>query len=313
MLARVAQPEFRPGGGVWRSLVARVVRDDEAAGSNPVTPTIGTDPRETWVRSSFPASLQWCDGPADVRLLLRRPRARHLDDRRPAAAHPGADRGEWHGPEGSAARPLPAPRALGRPHRLDALHVHRALRHGARVRRRDARRRPLLLRQREERARLLGLRVRRAAAGRTPLPPRLGGPRRHVRGRVVDGRLRSAQARADASRALRGRGLALRRGRHPSARRAAGALRDRPAGVRGRVRARGRPLRTAGLAGAVDGPAVLHRLRHGRGPADAAQRAIRRRGAGTRVRRHDRLPARRARVGALGRAGPGRPRLDGES
>lgn len=25
--------------GVWRSLVARVVRDDEAAGSNPVTPT----------------------------------------------------------------------------------------------------------------------------------------------------------------------------------------------------------------------------------------------------------------------------------
>ena len=26
--------------GVWRSLVARVVRDDEAAGSNPVTPTL---------------------------------------------------------------------------------------------------------------------------------------------------------------------------------------------------------------------------------------------------------------------------------
>ena len=32
---------FWPGGGVWRSLVARVVRDDEAAGSNPVTPTTG--------------------------------------------------------------------------------------------------------------------------------------------------------------------------------------------------------------------------------------------------------------------------------
>ena len=29
----------RRGDGVWRSLVARVVRDDEAAGSNPVTPT----------------------------------------------------------------------------------------------------------------------------------------------------------------------------------------------------------------------------------------------------------------------------------
>ena len=26
--------------GVWRSLEARVVRDDEAAGSNPATPTI---------------------------------------------------------------------------------------------------------------------------------------------------------------------------------------------------------------------------------------------------------------------------------
>jgi hypothetical protein len=27
------------GTGVWRSLVARFVRDEEAAGSNPVTPT----------------------------------------------------------------------------------------------------------------------------------------------------------------------------------------------------------------------------------------------------------------------------------
>ena len=27
--------------GIWRSLVARVVRDDEAAGSNPVIPTKG--------------------------------------------------------------------------------------------------------------------------------------------------------------------------------------------------------------------------------------------------------------------------------
>lgn len=26
--------------GMWRSLVARIVRDDEAAGSNPVIPTI---------------------------------------------------------------------------------------------------------------------------------------------------------------------------------------------------------------------------------------------------------------------------------
>ncbi len=30
------------GHGVWRSLVARFVRDEEAAGSNPVTPTISS-------------------------------------------------------------------------------------------------------------------------------------------------------------------------------------------------------------------------------------------------------------------------------
>src|SRR3954452_21211710 len=40
MLARVARPVFRRGsGGLWRSLVARLVRDEEAAGSNPVSPT----------------------------------------------------------------------------------------------------------------------------------------------------------------------------------------------------------------------------------------------------------------------------------
>ena len=38
---RVAHPSYTCERltGVWRSLVARVVRDDEAAGSNPVTPT----------------------------------------------------------------------------------------------------------------------------------------------------------------------------------------------------------------------------------------------------------------------------------
>ena len=39
-----APPGRRHGHGVWRSLVARVVRDDEAAGSNPVTPTVGLGP-----------------------------------------------------------------------------------------------------------------------------------------------------------------------------------------------------------------------------------------------------------------------------
>lgn len=36
MMAKFSNTEI----GVWRSLVARVVRDDEVAGSNPVTPTI---------------------------------------------------------------------------------------------------------------------------------------------------------------------------------------------------------------------------------------------------------------------------------
>ncbi len=32
----------KSGNGAWRSLVARFVRDEEAAGSNPVAPTIFT-------------------------------------------------------------------------------------------------------------------------------------------------------------------------------------------------------------------------------------------------------------------------------
>ena len=33
--------------GVWRSLVARFVRDEEAVGSNPATPTSGRGPMNT--------------------------------------------------------------------------------------------------------------------------------------------------------------------------------------------------------------------------------------------------------------------------
>jgi hypothetical protein len=36
--SRAAPVRFR-AGGVWRSLAARFVRDEEAAGSNPATPT----------------------------------------------------------------------------------------------------------------------------------------------------------------------------------------------------------------------------------------------------------------------------------
>ena len=37
----VGPVERAPSVGAWRSLVARIVRDDEVAGSNPVTPTSG--------------------------------------------------------------------------------------------------------------------------------------------------------------------------------------------------------------------------------------------------------------------------------
>lgn len=39
--------------GVWRSLVARYVRDVEAAGSNPVTPTITDLPETPAKRSAY--------------------------------------------------------------------------------------------------------------------------------------------------------------------------------------------------------------------------------------------------------------------
>ena len=35
--------------GMWHSLVARIVRDDEAAGSNPVIPTIEITSRQLWL------------------------------------------------------------------------------------------------------------------------------------------------------------------------------------------------------------------------------------------------------------------------
>jgi hypothetical protein len=39
MLDRLSAGAGLAGGGVWRSLVARFVRDEEAVGSNPATPT----------------------------------------------------------------------------------------------------------------------------------------------------------------------------------------------------------------------------------------------------------------------------------
>ena len=39
--------------GMWHSLVARIVRDDEAAGSNPVIPTIEITSRQLWLAAFF--------------------------------------------------------------------------------------------------------------------------------------------------------------------------------------------------------------------------------------------------------------------
>jgi hypothetical protein len=40
--------------GVWRSLVSRLVRDQEASGSNPDTPTIEKSLETQWVSRLFP-------------------------------------------------------------------------------------------------------------------------------------------------------------------------------------------------------------------------------------------------------------------
>ena len=39
--------------GMWHSLVARIVRDDEAAGSNPVIPTIECSSRQLLLAAFF--------------------------------------------------------------------------------------------------------------------------------------------------------------------------------------------------------------------------------------------------------------------
>jgi hypothetical protein len=47
------------GSGVWRSLVARFVRDEEAVGSNPATPTIGVNEHGASVGPTVEAPIVW--------------------------------------------------------------------------------------------------------------------------------------------------------------------------------------------------------------------------------------------------------------
>ncbi len=64
--------------GVWRSLVARLVRDEEVVGSNPATPTHLKEPHIVRLLLCFPAPLaarpvRECSSPAPSR--RRPPRA----------------------------------------------------------------------------------------------------------------------------------------------------------------------------------------------------------------------------------------------
>ena len=58
--------------GAWRSLVARIVRDDEVGGSNPLAPTtsstthrIGGGPVSDGVSPESPAGARWQTSPAE--------------------------------------------------------------------------------------------------------------------------------------------------------------------------------------------------------------------------------------------------------
>ena len=218
----------------------------------------------------------------------------------------GVRRGRADGP---AAGALPAARPLRRPHRLAALHLDRAVRRGARPRRRDARRGPVVLRQRGARPRLLGLRLRGAPAGGRAVLPGLAGPRGHLRRRPVDGRLRRAQARLHPSRAVR-RASPRCPASPTSASSATGSIGPRSWSGSSTGRS-GRRTTSSSCCRSLD-PVTAPRLYLGCGteedrlmpPNDPA----RRRGPRPRPRRDDRLPAGRPRVGALGRPDPGRHR-----
>ncbi len=57
MLGRLSAALRGAGSGVWRSLVARFVRDEEAVGSNPATPTTASlDPYSCSLVSSSPST-----------------------------------------------------------------------------------------------------------------------------------------------------------------------------------------------------------------------------------------------------------------
>ncbi len=92
---------------MWRSLVARVVRDDEVAGSNPVTPTIGEAPSTGRGLRRLVAQVRARLGPQSRAPPAARSRAR--------SEPPGPRRARRHQPRGPRRRrrgsrsPVPTP------------------------------------------------------------------------------------------------------------------------------------------------------------------------------------------------------------
>ena len=255
------------------------------------------------------------DGAGPLRLLLRGARGGHLDDRAAAAGERGADRGldRLDRPDattGDVPGALPAARALRRQHRVAALHQHREVR------------------------RPLGLAVVMPQVQRSFYADEAHGARyltflSEELPEVVQSFFRVSRRREDtfvAGLSMGGYGAlkwalrqpaAVRRGGQPLRR--AGPATAEPArtsgatAVRAGLRRRHRPpattcSRCSAAADVETLPVALRRLRH-RGRALRRQRAVRRRGDGRRGRRAGGLPARRARVGAVGRDDPRRARL----
>ena len=160
-----AGPQVGPVIGLWRSLVARLVRDEEAAGSNPVSPTTGCSSRDI-------------------------SRARILSDPRPCAVS-GTARGLAH----CAAWPTTIAAATGRPWSCPRSASRRKRRRegsrGLRPGRRPSPSAPLLADDAADAAHL--------AAARRPPPPAPAPPPAAPPVTVTAARRRRSRVRAEAA------------------------------------------------------------------------------------------------------------------
>ncbi len=248
------------------------------------------------------------DGAGALRLLLRGARGGHLDDRAAAAGDRGADRRR-----STAAGPSGALPVLYLLHGLSDDHTA-WLRYTSIERYAAARGlavvmpagRPQLLRRRGARPPLLDVPVRGAARVVGVVLPGLRPPRGHLRRRAVHGRLRRAEVGAAPARAVRRGGQPVRGAGRRRARRApasAPRLFDRVFDGAHRP-----ATTTCSRCSRAPTPTTLPPLYVGCGTED---HAVSTEPCGSSTRRprpgvdvHGRLPARRARVGAVGRDDP---------